>query len=136
MAPGPKAKNPTIRLSQCILDAAGKDATGNITRQSKEHFMFDMKNLTLLKKLGENAPEAMKAFWVFDNEAFKARAIEALHRHVIAVAATLFNQPQKRTCPSCIKDGRALQRITYDIFRTFDLSFACGGWYKQGEQDL
>ena len=25
MAPGPKAKNPTIRLSQCILDAAGKD---------------------------------------------------------------------------------------------------------------
>jgi hypothetical protein len=27
-------------------------------------------------------------------------------------------------------------RITYDIFRTFDLSFMLGGWYKQEEQDL
>jgi len=33
--------------------------------------MFDMKNLTPLKKLDENAPETMKAFWAFDKEAFK-----------------------------------------------------------------
>jgi hypothetical protein len=28
--------------------------------------MFDMRNLSLLKKLDENAPDAMKAFWVFE----------------------------------------------------------------------
>ena len=33
--------------------------------------MFDMKNLTRLKKLDENAPDTMKAFWAFDKEAFK-----------------------------------------------------------------
>jgi hypothetical protein len=27
--------------------------------------MFDMKNLTKLKKLDENAPATMKAFWAF-----------------------------------------------------------------------
>ena len=26
--------------------------------------------------------------------------------------------------------------ITYDFFRTFDLSCRRAGWYKQGEQDL
>jgi hypothetical protein len=26
--------------------------------------------------------------------------------------------------------------ITYDIFRTFDLRFVFGGWYKQEERDL
>jgi hypothetical protein len=37
--------------------------------------MFDMKNLTRLKKLDENAPETMRAFWAFDKEAFKDGAI-------------------------------------------------------------
>jgi hypothetical protein len=32
--------------------------------------MFDMKNLTRLKKLDENAPDTMKAFRAFDKEAF------------------------------------------------------------------
>jgi hypothetical protein len=31
-----------------------------------------MKSLTRLKKLDENAPETMKAFWAFDKEAFEA----------------------------------------------------------------
>lgn len=35
--------------------------------------MFDMKNLTRLKRLDENAPETMKAFWAFDKETFKKR---------------------------------------------------------------
>ena len=34
--------------------------------------MFDMKNLTRLKKLDENAPEATKAFWAFDKAVFAA----------------------------------------------------------------
>ena len=34
--------------------------------------MYDMKNLTKLKKLGELAPEAFKGFVAFDEAAFKA----------------------------------------------------------------
>jgi uncharacterized protein (TIGR02118 family) len=30
----------------------------------------------------------------------------------------------------------AFMAITYDFFRTFDLSCRRAGWYKQGEQDL
>ena len=33
--------------------------------------MFDMKNLAQLKRLDENNPEAMKAFWAFDKAAFE-----------------------------------------------------------------
>jgi hypothetical protein len=36
--------------------------------------MFDMKNLTKLRKLDEKAPGPMKAFWAFDKEA-SARAL-------------------------------------------------------------
>ena len=32
--------------------------------------------------------------------------------------------------------GRGGTRITYDIFRTFDLNWSRGGWYKQEERDL
>ncbi len=28
------------------------------------------------------------------------------------------------------------RKITYDIFRTFDLELVVGGWYKQEERDL
>ena len=60
--------------------------------------MFDMRNLTLLKKLDENAPETMKAFWAFDKETFKAGAIDALHKQLMAVAVALTTQ-----CPYCIE---------------------------------
>ena len=60
--------------------------------------MYDMRNLTLLKKLNENAPEAMKAFWAFDNETFKAGTIDALHKQLMAVAVALTTQ-----CPYCIE---------------------------------
>ena len=36
---------------------------------SEEKTMFDMKNLSRLKKLDENAPQPMKAFWAFDKAA-------------------------------------------------------------------
>ena len=42
--------------------------------------MFDMKNLTRMKKLDENAPDTMKLFWAFNKEAFKAGAIDVLHK--------------------------------------------------------
>ena len=60
--------------------------------------MFDMKNLTLLKKLDENAPEVMQAFWAFDKVAFKAGAIDELHKQLMAVAVALTTQ-----CPYCIE---------------------------------
>jgi AhpD family alkylhydroperoxidase len=60
--------------------------------------MFDMKNLAQLKKLNENAPEAMKAFWAFDKEAFKAGSLDVLHKQLMAVAVALTTQ-----CPYCIE---------------------------------
>lgn len=60
--------------------------------------MFDMKNLSKLKKLDENAPEAMKVFWAFDKETFKAGAIDKLHKQLLAVAVALTTQ-----CPYCIE---------------------------------
>jgi AhpD family alkylhydroperoxidase len=60
--------------------------------------MFDMRNLGLLKRLDENAPETMKAFWAFDKEAFKPGAIDALHKQLMAVAVALTTQ-----CPYCIE---------------------------------
>lgn len=60
--------------------------------------MFDMKNLTRLKKLDENAPEPMKAFWAFDKEAFKEGSIDVLHKQLMAVAVALTTQ-----CPYCIE---------------------------------
>src|SRR5580698_732814 len=60
--------------------------------------MFDMKNLTRLKKLDENAPDSMKAFWAFDKEAFKAGSIDVLHKQLMAVAVALTTQ-----CPYCVE---------------------------------
>jgi AhpD family alkylhydroperoxidase len=60
--------------------------------------MFDMRNLTQLKKLDENAPDTMKAFWTFNEEAFKAGAIDVLHKQLMSVAVALTTQ-----CPYCIE---------------------------------
>jgi AhpD family alkylhydroperoxidase len=60
--------------------------------------MFDMKNLTKLKKLDENAPDVMKPYWAFNQELFKAGAIDVLHKQLIAVAVALTTQ-----CPYCIE---------------------------------
>jgi AhpD family alkylhydroperoxidase len=60
--------------------------------------MFDMKNLSRLKQLDENAPEAMKAFWAFDKAAFADGALSGLQKQLIAVAVALTTQ-----CPYCIE---------------------------------
>lgn len=60
--------------------------------------MFDMKNLTRLKKLDENAPDAAKAFWAFDKAAFAAGAISAQTKQLLAIAVALTTQ-----CPYCIE---------------------------------
>jgi AhpD family alkylhydroperoxidase len=60
--------------------------------------MFDMKNLSRLPKLEENAPDVMKAFWAFDKAAFAAGALSVQQKQLIAVAVALTTQ-----CPYCIE---------------------------------
>src|ERR1700739_2591562 len=60
--------------------------------------MYNMSNLTKLKLLDENSPEAMKAFWAFDKAAFAPGAIDVLNKQLMAVAVALTTQ-----CPYCIE---------------------------------
>lgn len=60
--------------------------------------MFEMKNLGRLKRLDENAPAAMTAFWAFDKAAFADGALTAQQKQLIAVAVALTTQ-----CPYCIE---------------------------------
>src|SRR5258707_11935401 len=60
--------------------------------------MFDMKSLGKLKRLDENAPETMKAFWSFDKAAFLPGTIDVLHKQLTAVAVALTTQ-----CPYCVE---------------------------------
>lgn len=57
-----------------------------------------MSNLTKLKLLDENSPEAMKAFWAFDKAAFAPGAIDTLNKQLMAVAVALTTR-----CPYCIQ---------------------------------
>ena len=63
--------------------------------------MYDAKNLAQLKKLDENAPESMKAFWEFDKLAYQPGAIDGLHKQLIALAVALTTQ-----CPYCLEIHR------------------------------
>jgi AhpD family alkylhydroperoxidase len=60
--------------------------------------MYDMKNLSKLKRFGELAPGAFKAFVEFDAAAFKAGAIPLKYKELMAVAVALTTQ-----CPYCIE---------------------------------
>jgi AhpD family alkylhydroperoxidase len=60
--------------------------------------MYNISNLTKLKRLDENAPDAMKAFWAFDKATFAPGAIDGIHKQLIAVAVALTTQ-----CPYCIE---------------------------------
>ena len=59
--------------------------------------MFDMENLTRLKKLDENAPDAAKAFWAFDKAVFATGALSSQTKQLIAVAVA------PTQCPYCIE---------------------------------
>jgi len=60
--------------------------------------MYDMRNLTKLKKLGTLAPEAMQAFQAFDKAALADGAIPRKYKELMAVAVALTTQ-----CPYCIE---------------------------------
>jgi AhpD family alkylhydroperoxidase len=59
--------------------------------------MYDLKSMTKLKKLGELAPDAMKAFAAFDEAVFKNGVIPLKYKELMAVAVALTTQ-----CPYCI----------------------------------
>jgi AhpD family alkylhydroperoxidase len=60
--------------------------------------VYDMKNLTKMKRLGELAPEQFKAFAAFDAAAFAGGAIPLKYKELMAVAVALTTQ-----CPYCIE---------------------------------
>jgi AhpD family alkylhydroperoxidase len=66
--------------------------------------MYEMKNLSKLKKLGEGAPKTNETFFAFDKEAMAAGAVPAKYKELVAVAVALTTQ-----CPYCIEfhAGRA-----------------------------
>src|SRR6185312_5643743 len=64
----------------------------------KEAVMYDMKNLEKFKLLEVHAPEAMKAFLVFDKVAWSDGAIPKKYKELIAVAVAMTTQ-----CPYCIE---------------------------------
>src|SRR5262245_31451392 len=60
--------------------------------------MYDMKNLTKLKTIGELAPDGLKAFVAFDEAAMKEGAIPVKYKELMAIAVALTTQ-----CPYCIE---------------------------------
>ena len=60
--------------------------------------MYDMKNLSKLKNLEANAPEAMKAFVAFDKAALAEGAIPVKYKELMALAVAFTTQ-----CPYCIE---------------------------------
>src|SRR5262249_47538022 len=64
----------------------------------KETLMFDMKNLSRLEKMDENAPDSIRAFWAFSRAIFADGALTVQQKQVIAVAVALTTQ-----CPYCIE---------------------------------
>ena len=60
--------------------------------------MYDMKNLSKLKKLEANAPEAMKAFVAFDKAALAGGVIPVKYKELMALAVAFTTQ-----CPYCIE---------------------------------
>jgi len=60
--------------------------------------MYDMKNLSKFKTLGELAPEAFKAFVAFDEAVLRGGVIPLKYKELIAIAVALTTQ-----CPYCIE---------------------------------
>jgi len=60
--------------------------------------VYDMKNLTKLKRLEAGAPEALKAFWAFDKAAMAPGAIPGKYKEMMALAVAFTTQ-----CPYCIE---------------------------------
>jgi len=68
--------------------------------------MYDMKNLSKIRKLEENAPNVYEAFFAFDKAALAEGAVPSKYKELVAVAVSITKQ-----CSYCIQVhvGRARQ---------------------------
>jgi AhpD family alkylhydroperoxidase len=69
-----------------------------MTMGRKEVMMYDVKNLSKMKNLEANAPEAMKAFVAFDKAALSEGAIPGKYKELMALSVAFTTQ-----CPYCIE---------------------------------
>lgn len=60
--------------------------------------MYDMKNLSKIKKLEENAPNAFETFFAFDKAAMAPGTVPTKYKELVAVAVALTTQ-----CSYCIQ---------------------------------
>ena len=60
--------------------------------------MYDMKNVSKLKRMGELAPEAFQAFVAFDQAVMKHGVVPLKYKELIAVGVALTTQ-----CSYCIQ---------------------------------
>ena len=89
---------PACFNAKTVYDSV-KETGSRLSYDEEEHSdMYDMKNLTKLKKIGELAPDAFKGFVAFDEAAFKGGVIPIKYKELMAVAVALTTQ-----CPYCIE---------------------------------
>ena len=60
--------------------------------------MYEMKNLSKIKKLEEDAPKAFETFFAFDKAAMTPGAVPAKYKELVALAVALTTQ-----CSYCIE---------------------------------
>lgn len=60
--------------------------------------MYDIKNLDKIATLNKEAPDAMKAFWAFNEAVFAEGALPKLTKELIALGVAVTTQ-----CPYCIE---------------------------------
>src|SRR4051812_38978912 len=102
-----------------------------------ENRMYDMKNLSKFKRLGELAPEAFKAFVQFDEAVMKHGDIPLRYKELIAVGVALTTQ-----CPYCIeihtKKARKAGATEQDLAETTLIAAAlrAGGAMTHGTHTL
>ena len=99
--------------------------------------MYDMKNLSKFKTLGELAPEAFKAFVAFDEAVVRGGVIPLKYKELIAIAVALTTQ-----CPYCIeihsKKARAAGATDQELAETTLVAAAlrAGGAMTHGTHTL
>ena len=84
------------------IKAQGNKEWQGASHSAKNHhlevILYDMKNLSKMKNLEANAPEAMKAFVAFDKAALAEGAIPRKYKELMALAVAFTTQ-----CPYCIE---------------------------------
>jgi transposase-like protein len=121
-----------------MADGVGLSTDRRVRRFRSLSEKHQIVELTL--KPGASVAEVARAHGVNSNQVFKwRRAFERGELSVPSVALIPVTvagpEVESRETEEATSAG-VVSRITYDFFRTFNLSLDGGGWYKQEEQDL